>query len=200
MLKRFPQLQSGFLSPSEEIVIKPTLTPQTPYNTILRQQPTRQQQDMFYSPQVDMLVREMMNTPMCLRDFDWQEKAFSTIAKALGNAKWGNFIRVQTDCPSMSTTHVHFLEETTEIVIGARTERLTTLELMSSLLSAANKPMGGFRPSEFGRKFYSSGVLDWPLDEFLVKWVQNAGFHDLILSMQVIFGRRGMHAMNAGVN
>lgn len=200
MLKRFPQLQSGFLSPSEEIVIKPAMPPQTPYNTVLRQQPTRQQQDLFYAPQVDMLVREMMNTPMCLRDFEWQEKAFSVIAKALGNGKWGNFIRVQTDCPSMSSTHVHFLEETTEMVIGIRSERLTTLELMSTLLSAANKPMGGFRPTEFSRKYADYGVFDWSLDMFLVNWVQKVGFHDMILSMQVIFGRRGMHAMNAGMN
>ena len=99
----------------------------------------------------------------------------------------------------MSSTHVHFLEETTEMVIGLRSERLTTLELMSTLLSAANKPRGGFRPTEFSRKYADYGVFDWSLDMFLVNWVQKAGFHDMILSMQVIFGRRGMHAMNAGM-
>lgn len=199
MFKRFPQLQSGFLAPSEQIIEKPVTPPSTPMTSLMTQQPVRSNQDLFYVPAIDAIVDSILRDPFVLRDFSFQAKVFNTIGKAFGGGSFASFIRIQGENPSLSSSHIEFMKETVLLVDGAISQRTVGVDTWATVLSASNPSNGGFKPTAFFSSMAGSRTLEMKLSEFLTEWVRVVGYTDMLLSMRVIFGRRGLHAIQGGV-
>lgn len=195
MLKRFPQLQSGYISSAETMLVKPEKVPPTAVGSLIMAVPTsRTQDEFFYSPQIDALVNEALHDPLKLRTLAFQSKLLETVGKVFEKQSFVSFVRLQEDNQHMSTGHVLFLEETIRVALGMLQQRSTSLQTWASLLSTANPSNGDFRSSTFFKNFQYSPFLNMSLSEFITSWIRHAGYSDLLITLQVLFGRRTLHA------
>lgn len=195
MLKRYPQLQSGFVSSTENFLEKPRKPELTAMGSLIVNNPKVHTQDeFFYSPSMDDLVNEVIQSPVKLREYDFQAKLLSGIGEAFEKQPFSFFISVQENNVSLSAAHILFLEETVKIALGILKQRTVSVQTWSSLLSSANRDAGIFRASTFFNKFKETGFLNMSLADFIVSWIREAGYSDLVISMQAIFGRRTLHA------
>jgi hypothetical protein len=199
MFKRYPQLQSGFLAPSESMVKKPEPIPTTPASSLLNRQPTRTQQDLFYVPELDDLLNTIIQRPILLRDFEFQEKILETIGKAFNGMSFASFVTLQAENPAVSQVHIDFLDETIACVLGLKENRNISVSTWSSVISAANPPHGGFKPTVMNNKYNEYKFTQMTLGVFMLLWIKRLGYSDLLLSMQTIFGRRSLHGIMGGV-
>lgn len=194
MLKRYPQLQSGFVSSTENFIEKPRKVETTAMTALLVNLPkTRSQDDFFYSPAMDDLVNDIIQNPLKLREYNFQAKLISCIGEVFEKQPFSFFISVQENNISLSTAHILFLEETIKLVLGMITQRSISIQTWSSVLSSANRDSGTFRAGSFFTQFKDTGFLKMSLAEFITQWIRVAGYSDLVISMQVIFGRRTLH-------
>lgn len=198
MFKRYPQLQSGFLAPSETMVEKPEPLPTTPASSLLNRRPTRTQQELFYVPELDKLLSDMIQRPILVKDLEFQEKLLETVGKAFAGMSFSGFISLQAENPGISQVHLDFLDETVSCVLGLREQRNVSVTTWSSVISAANPPSGGFKPGQFNNKYQDQGFGRLSLGEFMVLWIRRLGYSDLMLSMQTIFGQRSLHGIYGG--
>lgn len=195
MLKRYPQLQSGFLASSEKMLIKPIVPPQSAVGSLISGAPTHTQDEFFYCPAIDALVNEALQNPLSLRSYAFQDRLFSTIGEVFEKQSFASFVRLQENDLSSSSSHTLFLEETIRVALGEISQRSISVQTWCSLLSAANQSNEVFRSATLFRKITYSGFVSMTLADFLTAWVRNAGFADLLISMQALFGRRGIHAI-----
>lgn len=196
MLKRYPQLQSGFVSLTENFLEKPGKPETTPFTNLIVANPkTRTQEEYFYSPLIEELINQALQNPIAIRSFEYQEKLFHGIGELFDRLAFSHFVAVQENNQRFSTTHLMFLEETINIALGLRKQRTISIQSWSSLLSSANRDFGNFRASQLLSKFENTGFMKMSLADFVSSWVLNAGFSDLIISLQAIFGRRTLHAL-----
>ena len=75
MFKRYPQLQSGYIAPNEEMVVKPEPPHSTPVTGLVNKTVLRTQQDLFYSPVLDKVFNKVIQNPMNLRDLAFLQDA-----------------------------------------------------------------------------------------------------------------------------
>lgn len=198
MFKRYPQLQSGYIAPNEEMVVKPEPPHSTPVTGLVNKTVLRTQQDLFYSPVLDKVFNKVIQNPMNLRDLAFLQDALEKIGKAFGGQPFASFITLQGENPSISQIHIEFLSETIEIALGLLKERRVSLETWASLISAANESVGGFKPILLNNQFKDYGFTKMDLGDFVAAWIRNAGWTDLLMSMRVIFGRRTLHGIMGG--
>ncbi len=199
MLKRYPKLQSGFLSIGEALIIKPEVVEPSPVAVLLSARPTRTQQELFYAPAVDNFVDDLIQTPLVLRNFEKQGEFLETIGKVFEKQSFASFIRLQENNPELSSAHIQFLEETVKVALGLVQQRTISLQTWASMLSAANPGKGLFRSSVLMEEMKDTQFHRMTLGEFVALWLANAGWQDLAISMQVIFGRRSLHASYGSV-
>lgn len=198
MFKRYPQLQSGYLIGSEDMVTKPTTPPTTPASTLLNRVPTRTQQDLFFVPEIERVVNLLIQEPLKIKDFKVQEEVLAIIGKVFAKQGFAAFVRLQAENPGISMLHKEFLKETVELVTRQREQRSVSLQTWASLISAANPSMGAFNPQEINVYFNEKPNLGLLLDAFITEWVRVVGWSDLIISLQVLFGRRSLHGIQGG--
>lgn len=195
MLKRFPQLQSGFIASGETLLVKPEKAETSAVGSLIINNPkTRTQEEFFYSPQIDALVNEVIQDPLRLRSLAFQGKLLQAVGKVFEKQTFCSFVRLQEDNQNLSTSHIVFLEETINIAMGVISQRSVSLQTWASLLSNANQGAGNFRSSEFFRKFQHTPFLNLSLADFFMSWIRNAGYSDVVIALQVLFGRRTLHA------
>lgn len=193
MLKRFPQLQSGFVCATEDLVDKPIKDEKSAIASLLAGTPTRTQEEFFYSPVAENLINEILQNPLSLRTFEFQEKVLELTSKLFEKQPFTFFIHLQEDSKGMSASHILFMEETIKIALGLIEQRSVSLQTWGSILSSANTAIGGFRASTIVNKFKYTGFTSMSLADFILSWIRNAGYSDLIITLQVIFGRRTLH-------
>ena len=196
MFKRYPQLQSGFLGPTENHLEIPSNPPQSPFGALILQNPTRTQQDLFYSPVIDSLYNEIIQDPLKLRSFDFVGSSLKTIHEVFGKQHFSSFIHLQEENPGISQHHIDFLAETIEIALGYKKQRAVSVQTWASFLSAANKGVGNFKSAVLLRNFPS--LKDFSTDGFYLSWIQNQSVSDVIVTTHAIFGRRSVHAVQGG--
>ena len=198
VFKRYPQLQSGFLAPSEDMVEKPVMAPTTPASTLLNRTPQRSQQDLFYNPAIDKVVNDIIQDPIKLRDVQFQQEVLQIIGKSFAGRNFASFVSLQVENPGISQMHIEFLRETVQMVTGQIKERRVSLDTWGSMISAANPSVGGFNPGAFNTEFKHTSYGSMELSHFVVEWIRKAGWTDMILSCRVIFGRRTLHGVMGG--
>lgn len=197
MLKRFPQLQSGFVAHGENLIEKITPPRDTPAKALLSHQPSHTQDDYFFSPAMDDLVNEAIQNPLSLRDFKFQQKLLEAAGRLFDKQSFVAFMRLQEKNPEMSSSHALFLEETIRVAVGLQQQRTVSLQSWASMLSTANA--SAIKPYRVSESLVSIFGTTTPfgmnsLEQFLTNWIRYAGYHDFIISMQVLFGRRSLHA------
>lgn len=198
MFKRYPQLQSGYLAPNEELVTKPEPPHSTPVTSLVNKTVLRTQQDLFYSPALDKVFNNVIQNPMNLRDLAFLQDVLEKIGKAFGGQSFASFVTLQGENPGISQIHIEFLSETIEVALGLLKQRRVSLETWASLISAANESVGGFKPALLNNRFKDYGFTKMDLAEFVTIWIKNVGWTDFLMSMRVIFGRRTLHGIMGG--
>lgn len=193
MITRYPTLQSGFLGyPGEALLKRPEVVPHTPIQMLISPPPHRTQQEYFYSPAFDQFYADIINNPLKLRDFKVQAELFKILGALFDRKGFFNWMRIQEDGENISFLHAQFLEDTlAAVVINKR--RLYEPAQWATMLSAANDPLT--KPFRAAQVTERAGVR--PPDDltsFLASWVEGPGWSDLLMSMQVIFGRRTLPA------
>ena len=193
MIVRYPELQSGFVAyPSERLIKRPDEDVKSPVATLVYQKPMRTVQDFFFSPEVEMLANDVVNNPFKLSDLEFQAKVFQIAGVLFDKKGIFNWIRIQEEGRNISMLHRLFLEDTLRAVMFG-SERVHHAVQWAPLISVANDPL--IRP--FKASSVTEAVGTRPpddLSEFLAMWTDTLGMGDLILSLQVIFGRRTLHA------
>lgn len=199
MLIRYPELQSGFVAyPSERGIKRPDPVPTSPVSVVLQPKMTRTQQEYFFSQEVDSLVKEITVSPLTVRDLAFQAKVFQLAGVLFDKKGIFAWMRIQEEGKHISLYHKKFLEDTLGAVLMGR-GRLHEPSVWAPMISAANDPLlKPFKASEVTTAIGCRPPDD--LSEFLGNWVNTLGIIDLLLSLQVIFGRRTLHASFGGLH
>ena len=207
-MSRYPMLQSGFINrkdfglshdkPQEEHVVRSLLQRPTSINT---------QSDLFYSPAFEATLKNFIAEPVHFNQVKPQQELFEMVKHLFGDPQgWASFVRLQENNPTLSHLHVQFMEEATQVLIGASNGFKTSLPLWASLLSAANSPAREpFRldkakvqlmneSKSFQQLFDQSGnAFLHGLGETVACFVGNQGLGQFMLFLKVIYGRRTVH-------
>ena len=202
MLKRYPQLQSGFIARTETPFVKPKEIEKTAVAQLVNRPPTHTQDDYFYSKAFDLMYEQYLTDATKFNDPCKQAELFGLLKELFSGQGWGQFVRLQENNPNLSNLHVQFMTETTLLLTLVRKQRQASLPTWASLLSNAVEPLtSNFRTvsvktangSTLSELLQSCRFLD-DLDATLLSWIQNYGLGDLMMACKVIFGRRSIHA------
>lgn len=202
MLKRYPQLQSGFIARAEDAFVKPKEPEKTVISQLLTRPPTHTQDEYFFSKEFDLLYEAYLTDSSKFNDPRKQVELFGVLKKLFGNQGWASFVSLQENNPNLSHLHVQFMAETTLLLVCCQTQRRASLPTWASLLNNSLEPLtGGFRVSQtkvreqttFAQMFKDVRFLE-SLDTTLLSWIQNYGLGDLMMTCKVLFGRRTIHA------
>lgn len=193
MIVRYPELQSGFVAyPSEHGVQKPTAPVLTPVAMVLQPKLSRTNQDYFFSAEVELLVKELINNPLKMRELDFQAQVFQVCGVLFDRKGIYGFLRIQEEGRHISMEHRLFLQDTLGAVLMGR-PRLHEPAQWATMISVSNDPM--IKPFKAGAVTEAVGCRPPDdLTDFLTTWVTVLGMSDLIMSLQVLFGRRTLHA------
>lgn len=202
MLKRYPQLQSGFIGKNEEAFVKPREPEFNVVRPLLVRPPNNTQDQYFYSHEFDHVYEQYLIDSTVYNTPRKHSELLQLLKKLFAGQGWSHFVRLQENNPSLSDLHVQFLAETTLLLSQTQQRRKASLPTWASLLSNANQPLTSpFRTSTnrvsgdvtFAQFFASNSRLS-ELDETLLTWIRNYGLSDLMMSCKVLFGRRSIHA------
>lgn len=193
MIIRYPELQSGFLAyPSEQAIRRPEPVVLSPVQMIMPTHQSRTNQDFFFSPEVEMLVDELLNNVFITRDFGYHARVMTAAGVLFDRKNFTNWMRIQEQSKRISFEHAQFLIDTIRAV-ETGTPRLHEPRVWAEQISISNEPsVKPFRANDVLVK--SGGIPSEDLSTFLAKWVATLGLGDLVTSLQVIFGRRTLHA------
>lgn len=195
-IKRYPQLQSGFLGRADNGLVKLEPMEQTTVGSLLSRPILHSQDDFFYSRSMEVLFNEIIQDPIVTHTLDFQERYLKLLGVLFDKQSFLSFINLQDNNEGLSSQHAKFLTETLRLVNGQIQQRSVSVHTWASLLSKAT-PQGNFT-------FRSAKVIDEALgpdtrgyrnlDAFILDWIRRVGWSDLAYSMQVIFGRRTIGA------
>lgn len=193
MIVRYPELQSGFLAyPTEQGVRRPESPGLSPVQMILPPKLSRSNQEFFFSPEVELLVDVAVNDVLETRSLAYHARVMQAAGVLFDKKPFQNWMRIQEQSKRLSSEHKQFLIDTLKAVNGSGS-RVFEPRVWSTMISAANEPnVKPFRATDV--LLSANNVGDVDLSTFLAQWVDLLGIGDLVTSLQVIFGRRTLHA------
>lgn len=193
MMTRYPELQSGFLAyPGERLLTRVEEPKPSPAAMTIQPHLSRTQQEYFFSGEVEKLCNVATNSPFKLSDFKFQQEVFEVCGVLFDRKSIFSWMRVQEEGRHISFQHRLFLEDTLKLVMLSQPRMQAPQQWATQLSTACDPSVKRFKASDVTEAVGSRPTDD--LTSFLHQWVQRGGMGDLILSMQVIFGRRTLHA------
>ncbi len=194
MMKRYPQLQSGFIGVTDNALDKAKTLESTPVATLLNRPPHHTQDDYFYSPEIDRLASDAFGDPNFMANLENHERAINLIKALLDNKGLWHFIRLQMENPRFSQVHHDFLVETLSFIYNG-TRRVISLPTWHGMLLATNTPANrGFQLSQSPIRDFADLSAMHSFTGTVKQWFEFSTWHDLIFTMQVLFGRRDIGA------
>lgn len=201
MLMRLPELQSGFVGyPSEKLIMKPVFPQSTPVSLVINQKLTRSNQDYFFSGEIEKLVYELLNNPKSITDFEFHGRVFRACSQLFERKGLTHFLLMQEESRHMSFYHKQFFIDTLKAILFPDSyKRQFQPQVWASMISVSNDPsVQAFKIDQITEKVGSAPPKT--LVELLRMWVMSLGISDLVMSLQVIFGRRTLHASAGAPN
>lgn len=123
-------------------------------------------------------------------DFDYREQLFVNFLSNLGGPTLRNFIQVQLKNQYLSPSHVLYLQETMDLLLGRTDRRLVANESWSSLLYHETRDYTSAISSIKDLLGPNYPVVDARFDELISLWLEtSAGMDDLIWFNKLVWGR-----------
>lgn len=194
MLKRYPQLQSGFIGVCDNALDKAKPLETSIVSNLVNKQPHHTQDDYFYAPEIDRLASDAFGDPNFMTKLENHERAINLIGALLDNKGLWHFIRLQMENPRFSQVHHDFLVETLGFIYHGK-RRVISLPTWHGMLLASNTPSNrSFQLSQSPVKDFADFTAFQTLAGTIQQWFMYSTWHDLIFTMQVIYGRRDIGA------
>ena len=202
MIKRYPQLQSGFIGKNEEAFTKPREPEPNVIRPLLNRPPNNTQDEYFYSHEFDHAYEQYLIDSSIYNCPRKHSEILQLLQKLFAGQGWSHFVRLQENNPNLSDLHVQFLAETTLLLSQTQQRRKASLPTWASLLSNANQALTTPFRSSMNRvsgdvtfsQFFSANPALADLDKTLLNWIRAYGLSDLMMTAKVLFGRRSIHA------
>jgi hypothetical protein len=210
-MNKFPILQSGFIAVSDKGLISDTIEKNSFVDFVLLKGYLKSRNTYFYSPEVLGLYTEFCADNKVINSIDFKERILLQAFKCFKQADFYDWIKLQYEYGEISELHSVFLLETYLFALYGDKRKINIaqwsglLEKKMSTYSVHFDPAKYFRTKEdhFLRRVAQSkesiaGFLTRPQDENIGRmesairtWTTNeAGFIDLLFTLNVIFGPR----------
>ena len=194
-MKKYPILQSGFISFTEETLLTPVKYNDLVISNVLSKDYRSPSNRYFYSKPLSMLYNKWLGNPDCLRDFDTREQLLKLAKTLFATPSFFKWMQLQMDHGEIGSLHETFLIDTLEYLSG-RTRRIETPQWVSLIEKAIKSYATQVNIAQFFDKekypqiAYTSMLSSSTVD-ILQTWVsRSGGYEDLLISLYVIFGNR----------
>lgn len=188
---RFPILQSGFVSLTEEGLTKPDMSGPTIREDILLKEYRTKADKYFYSKAITELFHQWRSNPSLIREMDFRELILIQAFKLFKTDKLTVWIRAQNEKPSLSNIHNVFLLETLKFAAGIQKRSLENVQWISLIDYSDSSQAVRVDLDDYFREDSSRLTIPTKMTDFIQSWVsQINGFEDLLITLYVIFGDR----------
>lgn len=194
-MKKYPILQSGFVSFTEETLLTPVKYNDLVISNVLSKDYRSPSNRYFYSKPLSMLYNKWLGNPQCLREFDTREQIIKHAKVLFGNPSIFKWMQLQLEHGEIGNLHEAFILDTLEFLTGK--DRRIQVAQWISLLEKAIKSQAiqidlakFFDREKYPQPIYTD-TLPGQLTDILQIWINRPqGYEDLLISLYVIFGNR----------
>ncbi len=194
-MKKYPILQSGFVSFTEETLLTPVKYNDLVISNVLSKDYRSPSNRYFYSKPLSMLYNKWLGNPQCLREFDTREQIIKHAKVLFSNPSLFKWMQLQLDHGEIGNLHEAFILDTLEFLTGK--DRRIQVAQWISLLEKAIKSQAiqidlakFFDREKYPQPIYTD-TLPGQLTDILQIWINRPqGYEDLLISLYVIFGNR----------
>lgn len=192
-MNKFAVLQSGFISDLSKGLVHNEFIKDPFVDLALDKDHLKSKSHYFYFKEVDELYEEWSKNNTLIKTMEFREKIIKAAKNAFNNISIYNWLNIQKYANTVTSTHVNFISETIDFVLGSprsiQTSQWIRLLEVSEKAQSINLDIDKyFNKNNIQNQVKFSSSL---LTDFIVTWVsQPNGFEDMLLSLYVIFGDR----------
>jgi len=209
-MTKYPVLQSGFISYTDEFLTKPDQSPPTFADSILLKEYKKKSNNYFFSKTVTSLYDSWRNDPTIIKQFDFRENILSTVFTSFGTDSVYKWLRLQDEQETITELHRQFINETfIYAIVGNRRsiESVQWIRLLgtTSNISALLATTTHFKPVVMDVYELCESSNTFTFATLLEKWLcrengRENGFVDLLVTLYVIFGIRENFINNSAIS
>lgn len=194
-MKKYPILQSGFVSFTEETLLTPVKYNDLVISNVLSKDYRSPSNRYFFSKPLAMLYNKWLSNPKCLMEFETREQVLKHAKVLFSTSSFFKWMQLQLDHGEIGHLHEAFILDTLEYLTGK--DRRIEVGQWIGLLEKAIKSIGTqvdiqkfFDKEKYPQPAYTD-MLPSQMSEILQLWVNRPqGYEDLLISLYVIFGNR----------
>lgn len=191
-MRKYPILQSGFISVTENDLIKgDSGDPAFPDNLLLKAY-KRTSNGYFYNKTVSKLFSRYLANNSAIREFDFRESIIKLAFSCFATKSIFDWIHLQSNQSTVSDLHKAFIMSTLDYVVNFQPREVEVGQWIR-LLEADEKTYSTIIDV---KSYYADqnklSPIPSNMEQFIHRWLARPnGFEDLLFTLQVIFGERG---------
>jgi len=194
-MTRYPLLQSGFISSTENGLSRPEAKNDSMYNFVLNKEYLSSNNIFFYNENITKLYNNWCADNKLIQNFNFREEIIKAALVAFGEKSIYNWILLQSNSKNIGAMHAQFILETVKFVFGdPRSMQISQwIRLLDSSVSnnVTEINVDTYFDKEKGNQNNISYHLPNSTIDFIKLWLAKPnGFEDLLISLFVIFGYR----------
>lgn len=194
-MKRYPILQSGFISLTEEKLSTPVKYNDLVISNVLSKDYRNPSNHYFFSKPISVLYNKWLSNANCLLDFAVREELLVVSKHIFNTPSFFKWVKLQLDRGDISQLHEAFLIDTLEYLTG-QDRKIQPSQWISLLEKAIKSTSTQINIARFfNKEMYQSpqygDLLPNTVNDILSIWVsKQGGYEDLLITLYVIFGNR----------
>lgn len=154
------------------------------------------------NPEVMRIYEQLVRRDVNPDSFDWREEVIQIATRAFGTDNLYGWIMTNLHCPTVSQTHVDFLSDMVETVLGYRERRLPPKsweDLIAPQARSNNIQLNGYLADIFGARDLRDTRLpeyEMKVHTFINKYLakkDGTGFSDMVVTLNTLFGDYTFH-------
>lgn len=186
-------MQSGFLSFPESNSVQPTKSSKEPTFAFLKTMQFRNfNQEFHYSSTLEQVLDHFQNRSLDLLNISTHSAIIKLIIDLLAKRDFNSFLELQEKNPFMSYEHLRFLQDYLGVLYEKRTPLLIPQQWSTTVSISESPSLESFQHTQAWK--YVGAVVRDTLPEFIQRNFSQFGILGTLYYMQVIFGRRTIHA------
>lgn len=154
------------------------------------------------NPQIMRSYEQLVRGDLKAQSFDFKERVIGEALKAFGTATLGAWIRITLQQPTVTQTHIDFIEDFIEFASNGRERRLPPQTWETLIVGQTRGSDKLIIPVSLKRFLTSTDVgeyivmeqIDYKFDVFISRWLSNpTGFSDMVITLNTLFGDFPFH-------
>lgn len=191
-------LQSGFIAPDTSDLIQIPQEERTLMQNVITQPLFRIDTSNYYDKAVQQLYSQMAVEQKAFADFKFREEVLKKVFALFGESGFVEWVRAQKHSPCYSYLHDRFLKETVLFIYESKTRAMTHSSYYRLLhVGSGNSIFAAGKDDEDGGDLESAlrNIGSHLTVDLLARWTEDMdSLHDLLSTLNVIYGRRGTAA------